>query len=182
MAGHGRTRPAMNAGAHTWKACWVQALASSNLASSAMLTCDNAPSSHAPVVLIPRFVSVFVHECRPGVRTPDKRAPWRSGLAGSVRDRPDIRLLADCITLGDREVPGERAPGRRYGRRSRRESGQSGYVRRIVMSAVGCRGWMCFPAGRRLGHSVSIQRLRRRAALDRTSGSRRVLASSALPS
>jgi len=81
----GRWRTPVNAGQHCWKACWVQALASSNLASSAAtLTWDNAPSSRAPVVLIPRFVSVFVHESprKGGVRTPDKRAPWRSGLAG----------------------------------------------------------------------------------------------------
>jgi len=31
----------VNAGQHCWKACWVQALASSNLASSATLTCKN---------------------------------------------------------------------------------------------------------------------------------------------
>src|SRR5215472_13453173 len=49
---------------------------------------------------------------RPGVRTPDKRAPWRSGLAVSVRDLPDTRQLTDRITLSDREVPGERAPSR----------------------------------------------------------------------
>jgi hypothetical protein len=40
-AGHGRWRTAVNAGQHCWKACWVQALASSNLASSAALTCKN---------------------------------------------------------------------------------------------------------------------------------------------
>ena len=53
---------------------------------------------------------------RPGVRTPDKRAPWRSGLAVSVRDLPDTRQLTDLITLSDREVPGERAPSRRSAR------------------------------------------------------------------
>ena len=39
-ARHGRSRPAANAGMHTWKACWGQPLASSNLASSA--TSDQA--------------------------------------------------------------------------------------------------------------------------------------------
>ena len=37
----GRWRMPVNAGQHCWKACWVQALASSNLASSATLTCKN---------------------------------------------------------------------------------------------------------------------------------------------
>ena len=32
---HGRSRPPVHAGQQSWKACWVQALASSNLASSA---------------------------------------------------------------------------------------------------------------------------------------------------
>jgi len=40
IPGRGRPRPAVNAGAHTWKACWGQPLASSNLASSA--TSDQA--------------------------------------------------------------------------------------------------------------------------------------------
>jgi hypothetical protein len=35
----GRWRPPVNAGVHCWKACWGQPLASSNLASSATLTC-----------------------------------------------------------------------------------------------------------------------------------------------
>ena len=40
-AGCGRWRILVNAGQHCWKGCWVQALASSNLASSATLTCMN---------------------------------------------------------------------------------------------------------------------------------------------
>jgi hypothetical protein len=84
-AGRGRWRTVVNASQHCWKACWGQRLRSSNLLSSATLTCDNAPSGGAPVVLIPRFVSVFVHERRPSARTPDERAPWRSALA---RERP----------------------------------------------------------------------------------------------
>jgi hypothetical protein len=42
-ARHGRSWPPVNAGAQCWKACWGQPLASSNLASSATLTCANAP-------------------------------------------------------------------------------------------------------------------------------------------
>jgi hypothetical protein len=41
-ARRGRRRPVVNAGAHCWKACWGQPLASSDLASSATLTCVNA--------------------------------------------------------------------------------------------------------------------------------------------
>ena len=41
-AGRGRRRTPVNAGQHCWKACWVQALAGSNPASSATLTCANA--------------------------------------------------------------------------------------------------------------------------------------------
>ena len=37
----GRWRTPVNAGQHCWKACWGQPLASSNLASSATLTCKN---------------------------------------------------------------------------------------------------------------------------------------------
>src|SRR5215467_5138108 len=40
IPGDGRAWPAMNAETHTWKACWGQPLASSNLASSA--TSDQA--------------------------------------------------------------------------------------------------------------------------------------------
>ena len=40
-AGHGRWRTVVNAGQHCWKACWGQPLRSSNLLSSATLTCNN---------------------------------------------------------------------------------------------------------------------------------------------
>src|SRR5262249_15875703 len=43
-AARGRWRTPVNAMQHCWKACWGQPLASSNLASSAMLTCDDAHS------------------------------------------------------------------------------------------------------------------------------------------
>ena len=42
--GHERSRPLVNIGAQCWKACWGQPLKSSNLLSSAMLTCANATS------------------------------------------------------------------------------------------------------------------------------------------
>src|SRR5690348_15323135 len=38
IPGHERSRPVVNAEAHTWKACWGQPLRSSNLLSSATLT------------------------------------------------------------------------------------------------------------------------------------------------
>src|SRR5215469_11384977 len=63
--GHGRARPAMNAEAHTWKACWGQPLASSNLASSAALTCKNTQDEHRQdcldVEICLSFVSVPGH-------------------------------------------------------------------------------------------------------------------------
>jgi hypothetical protein len=43
--GRGRSWTSVNAGHHCWKACWGQPLASSNLASSAILTCGFRPSS-----------------------------------------------------------------------------------------------------------------------------------------
>src|SRR5215813_3554766 len=46
------------------------------------------------------------------MRTPPKRAPYRSGLAGTVRDRPETRQFAGHITMSDRAVRGERAPSR----------------------------------------------------------------------
>ncbi len=41
-AGRGRRRPSVNAGQHCWKACWGQPLRSSNLLSSATVTCEDA--------------------------------------------------------------------------------------------------------------------------------------------
>jgi hypothetical protein len=46
-AGHGRWRLPVNAGQHCWKACWGQPLRSSNLLSSATLTCGDAISDTA---------------------------------------------------------------------------------------------------------------------------------------
>ncbi len=52
------------------------------------------------------------------MRTPPKRAPYRSGLAGTVRDRSETRQVADHITMSDREVRGERARSRLIARPS----------------------------------------------------------------
>jgi hypothetical protein len=46
------------------------------------------------------------------MRTPPKRAPYRSGLAGTVRDQRESDHLTDRITMSDREVLGERALSR----------------------------------------------------------------------
>jgi hypothetical protein len=50
-AGRGRWRSPVNAGQHCWKACWGQPLASSNLASSAHLTCGDAVGSWSRATL-----------------------------------------------------------------------------------------------------------------------------------
>ena len=50
-----------NPGAQTRKACWVQALAGSNPASPAMLTCRNAISHRPETVSTSRLVSVLSH-------------------------------------------------------------------------------------------------------------------------
>ena len=65
-AGHGQWRPLVNAGQHCWKACWGQPLASSNLASSARLSCKNTQDGRRQVCLDVEiclsFVSVPDHE------------------------------------------------------------------------------------------------------------------------
>jgi len=56
--------------------------------------------------------------------TPPKRAPYRSGQAGTVHDLGASLLMgavgypptSDRVTVGDREVLGERAPSRLYAR------------------------------------------------------------------
>jgi hypothetical protein len=65
-AGHGRWRTPVNASQHCWKACWVQALASSNLASSAALTCDDALGSCARAALRPKRVAHFLSQLNSG--------------------------------------------------------------------------------------------------------------------
>jgi hypothetical protein len=65
-AGHGRWRPPVNAGQHCWKACWGQPLASSNLASSATLTCDDALRPGSPAAPSPERMSHFLSQLSPG--------------------------------------------------------------------------------------------------------------------
>jgi hypothetical protein len=65
-AGHGRWRTSVNAGQHWWKACWGQPLASSNLASSATLTCNDALGSCCALRYIPTHVSHFLSQLSPG--------------------------------------------------------------------------------------------------------------------
>src|SRR5438876_4834916 len=60
--GRGRWRTPVNAGQHCWKACWGQPLASSNLASSATLTCDDALGSWSRAALPPQRVSHFLSQ------------------------------------------------------------------------------------------------------------------------
>jgi hypothetical protein len=52
------------------------------------------------------------------MRTPPKRAPYRSREAGTVRDRPEIRQLSGRITMSDREVPRKCTPSRLIARQS----------------------------------------------------------------
>ena len=110
-AGHGRWRTPVNTGQHCWKACWGQPLRSSNLLSSATLTCVNIggwPLTSGLIVFrwahlwarshsrrrVPLPISVgrlclvkgITDEPERGAHAP-KRAPYRSGLAGTVRDR-----------------------------------------------------------------------------------------------
>ena len=58
-AGRGRWRTPVNADQHCWKACWGQPLASSNLASSARLTCDDALGSCSRAALHPKACVSF---------------------------------------------------------------------------------------------------------------------------
>ena len=76
--GHGRRRTPVNAGQHCWKACWGQPLASSNLASSATLTCYDALGLRSRAVPCPTArvsfsVSVWVLAI---CLTPDKSVWW----------------------------------------------------------------------------------------------------------
>ena len=64
-ARHGRWRTPVNACAHCWKACWGQPLASSNLASSARLSCDDAFRPGSPAVPSPERMSHFLSQLTP---------------------------------------------------------------------------------------------------------------------
>ena len=52
----------MNARAHTWKACKGQPFRSSNLLSSAMLTCDDAVRSSSGLRYLPQRLSHFLSQ------------------------------------------------------------------------------------------------------------------------
>ena len=57
-----RWRTLVNAMQHCWKACWGQPLRSSNLLSSAILTCDDALGSWSRAALRPRRLSHFLSQ------------------------------------------------------------------------------------------------------------------------
>ena len=133
--GHGRRRTPVNAGQHCWKACWGQPLASSNLASSATLTCYDALGlrSHAvpcPTARVSFSVSVWVlaiclipdksvwwcaemthvvpgQGCR-GRTSMEPRTPLKRAHRRSRRPGPSADLGAGCCCMG----PGRPAPFR----------------------------------------------------------------------
>ena len=82
----GRWRTPVNAIQHCWKACWGQPLASSNLASSATLTCDDALGSCSRAALIRTacvsFLSQF--ESWPYALFRDKSVWWHAEMAHVV--------------------------------------------------------------------------------------------------
>jgi hypothetical protein len=91
-AAHERSRWVANTGAQCWKACWGQPLKSSNLLSSAQVTCGNAPISHCQNCLdVEIFLSFW------------PRNSWSAGLSrstpeyGSVRGCALRRLLRNCL-------------------------------------------------------------------------------------
>jgi len=65
-AARGRWRTPVNAMQHCWKACWGQPLASSNLASSAMLTCEDALGSRSRAALHRTACLIFCLSLSPG--------------------------------------------------------------------------------------------------------------------
>jgi len=125
--GHGRRRTPVNAGQHCWKACWGQPLASSNLASSATLTCYDALGlrSHAvpcPTARVSFSVSVWVlaiclipdksvwwcaemthvvpgQGCR-GRTSMEPRTPLKRAHRRSRRPGPSADLGAGCCCMG----------------------------------------------------------------------------------
>ena len=122
-ARHGRSRPAANAGVQTWKACWGQPLRSSNLLSSAMLTCKNTvhrgrpqgASSCAGLICgltfgrwkVPSAAYAALFCQVTGMQRPEQRGARRETCAppfraGRDRPRPGCRLLlrgADTANL-----------------------------------------------------------------------------------
>ena len=139
-AAHGRWRTPVNAGQHCWKACKGQPFRSSNLLSSATLTCKNIDECPLPngLIVSSGLISWAHLPSRGARRCRNQRVRWswseasrtaQNGgthavkacalpfRAGWDRSRPaGYPPTGDHITLSDREVPGERAPTRRSGR------------------------------------------------------------------
>jgi hypothetical protein len=78
-------------GQHCWKACWGQPLASSNLASSARLTCGDAKTVDLAHLSIGLLVSVFVSFICVYRTKRSNQAPVSRPRAVHHRDRPHLR-------------------------------------------------------------------------------------------
>src|SRR5215475_14397045 len=127
----------VNAGQHCWKACWGQPPASSNLASSAVLTCkDTGGWQLASGLIVFPWAHLRAHpyRCEPCrcrylpygcAWSETSRTCMNAGVhaaeacalslrAGRDRD-PRVPPTTDRITLSDREVLGERTPSRPIG-------------------------------------------------------------------
>jgi hypothetical protein len=91
-AGHGRWRTVVNAGQHCWKACWGRPLGSSNLPSSATLTCGNSPPTrcHIPAGMS-AVVSIVVAVAPPGRRPSraERGSALRLCLVTAAADGPE---------------------------------------------------------------------------------------------
>ena len=114
QAGHGRWRTSVNAGQHCWKACWGQPLASSNVASSAALSCGNAITQRPETVSTSRLVSVLSHFLateRPDLE-PTAMRPPRSAtvlcLVTGIPDPPERSRKAYASPSSGRARPGPR--------------------------------------------------------------------------
>ena len=134
----GRWRTLVNAVQHCWKACWGQPLRSSNLLSSATLTCGDALGSRLLAASLPEHVSHFLSQLSPGsyALIPDKSVWWRAetarvvpgqGRRGRIRTEPctPLKRAALPFTRGrdrPREVGVGRAPTRLIARLRSRAS------------------------------------------------------------
>ena len=108
-AGRARWRTVVNAGAHCWKACWVQALASSNLASSA--TSDQA--IHKPrscvrpgLARLHSLICSLIYSTHIGIKRPKVQAHASECYRGCGRPLgvPALsdQLAAVAVTMGER--------------------------------------------------------------------------------
>jgi hypothetical protein len=82
----------VNADQHCWKACWGQPLRSSNLLSSAMLSCGNAITQRPETVSTSRLVSVLSHFLateRPDLEPRAMRPPRSATALCLVKGIPD---------------------------------------------------------------------------------------------